>query len=164
MPVTIYRYTVTLEKSARKGKNMGKINPRLILKNEREELLDKLYMAIAALTKFEDVKSFFRDLLTESESVMLAKRLQIAEMLLQDLSYMKIRKELGVGINNISTVNHWLSYGRDGYINALEKLHKLKMKKHINEADKYNYFSWYNLKKRYPVHFLAPELTKKLKN
>ena len=47
-------------------------------------------------------------LLTPSEAVMFARRIQIAQMLLSNKSVSEIRIALGVGTNNISTVSRWL--------------------------------------------------------
>ena len=144
---------------------MAKFNPYILSEKERKRLLDEFFIAISNLKNFEDVRNFFKDLLSESEQVMLARRLQIAKMLLKGVGYQKIRSTLRVGFDNINAVNCWLRYGRDGYIKAikiLEVLEKKEEKKKDVKKRKQAQFNWYDVKKRYPAQFWPKDLLKQL--
>ena len=52
----------------------------------------------------------------------MSQRLQVAEMLNQNKSYIEISKETGASTATISRVNKCLNYGSDGYRRVLEKL------------------------------------------
>lgn len=63
----------------------------------------------------EQVKLLFRDLLTDSEALMLAKRLQIARALLAGKSYVQIQRVLGVTANTVAHVQKVLKSGGQGF-------------------------------------------------
>ena len=94
---------------------MAKVNPRKLDSKEKMKYLDLLWTSIAELKEREEVKSFFKDLLTPSESVMLARRILIAKMLLEDKTYDDIRMELRVGLDTVAKVHGWLISGFGGY-------------------------------------------------
>ena len=87
---------------------MAKIRPYKIDREERFEMIGSFYQIVTGLKNKKDVAGFFMGLLTPSEAVMFARRIQIAQMLLSDKSVSEIRIALGVGTNNISTVSRWL--------------------------------------------------------
>lgn len=94
---------------------MPKVIPSKISKSERESLKKLLYSKIAKLKTSKDVNNFLEDVLTESELLMIVRRLQVAKMLLDDYSYPKIRKELGISYDTIKTVRASLERGKGGY-------------------------------------------------
>ena len=57
------------------------------------------YTMVASLKDREEVKIFFKDLLSLSEIVMISRRIQIAQMLLEGKSYEEIRRELKAGFS-----------------------------------------------------------------
>ena len=133
---------------------MGKVKISNINKDDRYKLLDELYDMISVLGSREEVKNFFRDLLTPSESLMLARRIAIAKMLLSGATYDEIRKELNVGYDNIKSVYRWLYDGFGGYELALNKTAKKKSKEEKNKSSIYIGSPLDNLRRKYPAHFL----------
>ena len=85
------------------------------IENEFWEIASKMKTAKMA-------ELFFRDLLTHTERQMLAKRLQIAKMLLNKESYNVIKKTLHVTDTTIAKVNNWLKTFGQGYRLAVDKL------------------------------------------
>jgi len=144
---------------------MAKVNPRKLDSKEKMKYLDLLWTSIAELKEREEVKSFFKDLLTPSESVMLARRILIAKMLLEDKTYDDIRMELRVGLDTVAKVHGWLISGFGGYENAIKKFNSVLNKrfKKIKEAQKpLEPFTFNWLKKKYPLHFLLFNIFDKL--
>lgn len=140
-----------------------KVKPRKIDGKERMKYLDALYTTVASLKSRDEVKSFFRDLLTESERVMIGRRILIAQKLLQNESYETIMKTLGVGSDTIMRVHRWLDDESDGYekaVKALEKEFNIRAKK--LESRHVDPFSFAGLKKKYPLHFFLFNLFDKL--
>lgn len=136
---------------------MPRIQPKLMLFQERNKLLDEFWTMIALLETKEDVKNFFKDLLSQTEAIMLARRIQIAKYLLEGLNYEEIREKLKTSYATISTVHRWLQGGFGGYEKLIPKLkkelerrYKIEQKK-IKSKESFS-FEW--LKKRYPLHFL----------
>lgn len=87
---------------------MGKVLVSNVPKKQLEATLRNLS---AVLTKVGDEKtmtSLLRQLLTDSEVVMLGRRLEIASRLRRGESYIAIRNELGVGFATIQSVARWL--------------------------------------------------------
>src|SRR3989339_1566088 len=135
---------------------MAKFNPYVLSAKERKRIVGQFFNAFSLLGNDADIKNFFEDLLTESEMIMLARRLEIARMLLQGIGYQKIRASLKVGFDNINAVNCWVRYGKMGYRTVLEKLEKLEKKKNAkkqNKTKKPSAFDWHDVKRKFPAHF-----------
>ncbi len=132
---------------------MVKVNPRKIASTDRMKYLDLLWTSIAALKSRDEVKNFFKDLLSESESIMLSRRIMIAKYLLEGLTYDEIKVRLKVGDGNIAKVHDWLVSGFGGYEKAIKEFNKALDRRGINKIPSPPLsFDW--LRKKYPLHFL----------
>jgi|SRR3989344_6082709 len=141
-----------------------KVRPRKIDNKERIKYLDALYTAMESLKSREEVKNFLRDLLTESERIMIGRRIIIAQRLLNDQSYDQIMREMKVGPDTIMRVHKWLEDENDGYEKAIQKLEKvLESRQKVRNKAYRAPFSFEGLKQRYPLHFLLFNLFDKLK-
>ncbi|OGE88384.1 MAG: hypothetical protein A3J07_01145 [Candidatus Doudnabacteria bacterium RIFCSPLOWO2_02_FULL_49_13] len=125
--------------------NVKTVKNRLT-KQQQEGLLIKLARAVASVNRAEEGAKFLRDLLSEPEVFMLARRLQIAELLMDGLTYEQIREELNVGYNTIAKVQTWLELYGDGYRTVINRTIKNKVEKNINEP-------FTKLKRKYPISF-----------
>lgn len=114
---------------------------------------------IALLKNREEVKQFFKDLLTLSEVVMISRRLQIAKMLLEGFTYREIRMKLKIGLSTIVSVERWLNQGFGGYRNIIQR-HKKKERKFRGHEPAMP-FTLKHLRKKYPLHFLLWNMVKK---
>lgn len=83
---------------------------------------DRLFDAILKLSTIEECYNFFEDLCTIKEVQDMAQRLEVAKMLNENISYIKISEKTGASTATISRVNKCLVYGSDGYKLALEKM------------------------------------------
>lgn len=137
----------------------GRVKYQNLSELERKKFLGELYDMIALLKNREEVKQFFKDLLTLSETVMVSRRLQIAKMLLEGFSYRDIRDKLKVGVSTIVSVERWLNQGFGGYRNIIKR-HK-KQEKKYTEYVPATPFSMKDLRRKYPLHFLLWNLVKK---
>ena len=84
--------------------------------------IERLMEVIINLETKEDALDFFEDICTIKEIQDMSPRLQVAEMLHQNKSYIEISKVTGASTATISRVNKCLNYGSDGYKKALVKL------------------------------------------
>lgn len=131
-----------------------KVKPRKIQNTDRMRYLDVLYTAMSGLKSREEIKNFLRDLLTESERVMVGRRIIVAQMLLEEKSYDGIVRELKVGKDTIMRVHRWLEDETEGYEKAIRQLEKiLTARKEKRDKAYIDPFSFQGLKKRYPLHF-----------
>ncbi len=133
-------------------KELSKINPK-----ERQRILDEFWTMIALLDTKDQVKNFFKDLLSASESVMLARRIQIAKLLLSGVGYDAIEKRLGTGPTTIASVHRWLQGGFGGYASAIPKLtqeieRREKVAERREEESVPLSSRW--MRKKYPLHYL----------
>ncbi len=135
---------------------MSRVNPRMIDSKSKMKYFDLLWTSIAQLETRDEVKQFFKDLLSESEALMLARRIEIAKRLLNGESYDKIVSDLNIGMETVSKVQGWLISGFGGYEKAIDGFDR-QFKKRFKNSKTANYpepysFGW--LKKKYPLHFL----------
>lgn len=135
---------------------MSKVNPRSLEEKAKMKYLDLLWTSIAQLETREEVKRFFKDLLSESEAIMLSRRIEIARRLIEDESYQSIANNLKVGTDTIGRVQRWLSSGFGGYEKAIagfnsELSRRFEKNPKIAKKDMYSFES---LKQKYPFHFL----------
>ncbi len=81
-----------------------------------------LFEAIASLQGFEEVQTFFKDLLTEAELRELSARWTAARMLSRGESYSQIIEATGLSSTTVARVSKWLSKGAGGYRLVLDRL------------------------------------------
>lgn len=127
---------------------MAKSSTRL-KKDETEKMFYKLCLAISKIKKPNEVASFLGDLLTENETVMISKRLKIAEMILDGFLYEEIREELRVGYSTIARVQEWLAVSGEGYRKAVES----SKNKDIFKKEVIGEESLRMIKRKYSMHY-----------
>jgi len=129
-----------------------------LTKKERQELLIALCEALTSIHKKDEAAQFLADLLSPQELEMLAKRLEIARLLIDGDTYDVIRGKLKVSHNTIARVNAWLTLSGSGFRLVIQRTRNKgkKIYEHTLE-EKYDPYSWYNIKRRYSMYFL-PEL------
>lgn len=121
-------------------------------KRKQQELLISFCKALAAINNSQEAAQFLKDLLSEQEAEMLAKRLEIARFLLIGKTYGEIQKELKVSHGTIARVSAWLATSGEGYRLVIRRTPKEKRKKEPIEK-LYDPFSWRNIKRRYRGKF-----------
>lgn len=129
-----------------------KVKSKNLPDKQKIEILDALYTSAGSVKGRAAMKSFLRDLLTESERIMLGRRILIARNILQGKSQRQIMSEMKVGPDTIYKVARWLEDQFPGYEEALagmEEEFKKRKKKKTPELGTFAY-----LKKKYPLHFL----------
>lgn len=135
---------------------MPRVNLKSIDSKSKMRYLDLLWTSIAQLETREETKHFFKDLLSESEAIMLARRIEIAKRLLEGESFDNIIRELKVGKDTIGRVQRWLVSGFGGYEKAVngfkrEADRRFSKSSKIVKNEPYS-FNW--IKQKYPLHFL----------
>ena len=133
-----------------------KIRAKQLAKEDRIETLDALYTAAGTVRGRDAMKLFLRDLLTESERIMLGRRILIARHLIATKTYEEIVEKMHVAPNTIRRVDRWLEDQFPGYETAIKELEKEFTKRAKKRDGKYLYATsaMYRLKKKYPIHFL----------
>jgi uncharacterized protein YerC len=117
---------------------------------EIKKYLGDLYKSLAVITDPEEMKDFLGSLLSSSEKVMLARRIQVGNELMVNKTYSEIMDKLHVGTSTIMFVERALT--RMFY-------HRKKRKNQVKTSRKTSggireSFTWEELKNNYPAHFL----------
>jgi len=126
---------------------MAKVKPHNVDPKEKFQAIDSLFDVISKLKTKQEIVDFFLGLFTQSESLMMARRIQIARMLLDDKSYDKIKKKLRVSSQTIHATDKWLHRGDEKYTawlkNRVSEIeNKRKSKNNLTYEgllDKYNH-------------------------
>ncbi len=125
---------------------------RELTEKERIATLDALYTAAGTIHGRKAMKLFLRDLLTESERVMLGRRILIARLLLQDETRDAIRTRTGAGFATIERIRRWLQDQMPGYETAIAAMEEEFGRREFKK--KYASSMLFRFKRRYPLHFL----------
>lgn len=83
----------------------------------------ELFKTILSLENETEAKSFFRDLLTESEILEFSNRWEAAKMLDNNIPYTQISKSTGLSSTTVARISKWLNSGKGGYKLAIDKSH-----------------------------------------
>lgn len=119
-----------------------------ISNKEKVDLLQEFCEAISVLSNPEEIMDFITDLLTKQETIMIARRIKIAKMLINGNNYQEIRNSLKVGLGTIAKINQWLLELGQGFRIIAQRTKKEKSKKTKLELSEFQKF-----KKRYPIMF-----------
>ncbi|MFA6047882.1 MAG: YerC/YecD family TrpR-related protein [Parcubacteria group bacterium] len=87
---------------------MSKVKAHLVDKKIKNKIIDEFFEIISDLKNKKESSGFLNGLLTDSEVLMIARRIQIAKMLLDGNDYETIRKKLKISLYNISRIDRWL--------------------------------------------------------
>ncbi len=110
-------------------KKRGKVKYNELSEFEKKKYLGEFYSMISLLRTREEVKRFFKDLLTLSEVVMISRRIQVARMLLAGMGYDEIKAKLKIGGSTINNVEKWLNNGFGGYKEIIKRYNKKDAKR-----------------------------------
>jgi uncharacterized protein YerC len=129
-----------------------KIKAKQLSDKQRSETLDTLYTAAGTIRGRDAMKLFLRDLLTESERIMLGRRIMIARKLISGDTHREIERNMGVGKDTVWKVQRWLHDQLPGYEQAIKEL-EIEFKKREFKKQ-YSTSAFFRLKQKYPAHYL----------
>lgn len=115
--------------------------------------LNNFWNLVTLLENKDQVKMFLKDLLTPTEMKMLAKRIQIAKMLLEGYNYLDIRNYVKVTDSTIARISNILEAEGEGLKIAINYLQKIE-----KEIDRERMRITPNLAKKYPMYFLPDKI------
>lgn len=139
----------------------GKVKYHELSEFQKKKCLGEFYSMVSLLRTRDEVKKFFKDLLTLSEVVMISRRLQVAKMLLEGRTYEEIQGSLKTATATIHQVEEWLNHGFGGYKNVIARYKKKEVKKMKKGKEILTPFTLSHMRKKYPLHFLLLNLLKK---
>lgn len=142
---------------------MGKFYLNKVPKKERIEMIAEFYDIIDCLKNRDEIRLFFRDLLSPDEIASLVRRIQAAILLLAGFTYEEIAQTLKVGKDKISNVQRSLERDGKGYTAAIKRYKKrkktqIKRRERIKKAVTTMSSERGYLKAKYPGMFLISHL------
>lgn len=118
-------------------------------KSQTQDLIIDFCQAIASTKNGTEAAQLLTDLLGKQELEMLARRLKIAELLLEEYTYEQIRKVLKVSQATIARVQTWLQTSGDGYRLIIQRTKGQSQNRYENEKP----FKLSGIKKKYPLYY-----------
>ena len=103
---------------------MSQISKRILKPEVKKDLLDSLSYTIKELKTKKDVDSFLSSALTDTERIMVAKRVLTAFLLRNNVEEKKIGDTLKLTSATITRLKMWISLRRDGFDLVFNKLEK----------------------------------------
>ena len=102
---------------------MPQVSRNKLLPNEEKGLIESLNLVLSGISKREEMLRFLNSLLTDTEKLMLAKRLAIIVLIKEGLKDSEISKSLNVTEMTISKFRYFFeARGKVGYDIALNKI------------------------------------------
>lgn len=108
---------------------MSKVSRIYVDSKRMGYFISNLWNTITLIENRDEAVIFLKELLTETEIRMLAKRIQVAKMLLEGYKYEDIIPHVRVTSGTISSVNNQLQFGDGGYQKIIERLIKIEQRK-----------------------------------
>ncbi|MBL8029807.1 MAG: helix-turn-helix domain-containing protein [Candidatus Doudnabacteria bacterium] len=118
-------------------------------KRQTQDLIIDFCEAIAATKNSQEAAQLLTDLLGKQELEMLARRLKVAELLLQGYIYDDIQKLLKMSRATIARVQSWLQNSGEGYRLVIERTKGSRQTRWENEKP----FKLSGMKKKYPMYY-----------
>lgn len=132
---------------------MPKVKIYSISKKERYQMIGQFFDTVDKLNTKKEIINFFIGLLTPSESLMLARRVQVARLLINKKGYEEIRQEMKNSYQTIARVEKWLYERDEAYKKILEKNFVKIDKENAQKTKKINsQYTYKSLLDRYPGH------------
>lgn len=103
---------------------MPRVSKYLLNKQIQQEMFQKFWYSVSQLKNAEEVASFFTDLLTETEEIMLSKRFLIAVLILKGKRPVDIARNLHVSYSTIGSVYSWVKNAKPRTKAILDKIIK----------------------------------------
>lgn len=128
-------------------------------KNKRIQMIGEFYDTIAHLKDRNEVRLFFKSLLSADEIATLMRRIEIAVLLSSKFTYDEIADLIGAGKSKITNVRKNLLQDDSGYKIIVKRLvedRKRRLKKMKNDNKEPSHFDF--IKRKYPAYFLLDNL------
>ncbi len=89
---------------------------------ELKEQFDEICEVLTNMDKKNEIYSFLRDLLSQNEIIEFSNRFEVAKMLDDKISYLKIEGKTGMSSTTIARISKFLNWENLWYKNAIELL------------------------------------------
>ena len=94
---------------------MSKVKSCEISPKEKRKIIENFFEVVLKMKTKKEIIDFFMGLLASSETLMFARRIQIAQMIVGGKTYEDIRSKMKVGYDTITKTEKWLHGNDDKY-------------------------------------------------
>ncbi len=136
---------------------MGVFHLNSLPKEKRIQMIGEFYDVVDSLKNRNEIRSFFKDLLSAEEIASFMRRIEIAVLLEAGFSYPKISKIIGAGNDKIARVQKCLQQDNSGYKIIVDRLMENRKKWLKKKGIKVDGKPVSRLRKTHPLYF-APFL------
>ncbi len=123
---------------------MSKVQIFQVNKDTYFDNLDELFLFLSKNDNPKTIRKYMESLLTESELIMISRRIETANLLLEGYSYEEIARQMKVGVDTVAKVKNNLKK----FLSNQEKFQKMTKSK--TSAP---YLSFDHLRKKYKGYF-----------
>lgn len=115
---------------------MTRVSKHLLDSALKDEMFRQFWLSLSFLHDAHTVSSFFTDLLSDAEEVMLAKRFTVAVLLMRGRNFSDIKSTIHVSDSTISSVNAWLKNAKPRTRQVLELIiNETRWQKLLDQVD-----------------------------
>jgi len=108
-----------------------------ISKSERYKIVGNFFDLVSEMRTKKELVGFFVGLLSPSETIMLARRIQIAELILEGKKYSEISSIMKVSESTIASVARWLDVENSQFRKQIKHHQKMQKKKGVKRTKSY---------------------------
>lgn len=126
--------------------------------------ISNLWNVFTLIENRDETILFLKELLTPTEIRMLAKRIQIAKMLIEGYKYDEIKTHIRVTDSTISSVNNQLQFRDGGYMKIMSRLIKIESDREKKKESPRSIFDPGPYAGRKTTEFIISKIAEKGKN
>ncbi|KKR73803.1 MAG: hypothetical protein UU16_C0013G0017 [Candidatus Woesebacteria bacterium GW2011_GWA2_40_7] len=108
------------------NKLVVQISKKFLDKELESELFNQLWFSLGKINASTKASDFYTDLLSQTERLMLAKRIATAILITRGQNMTKIRASLNVSFTTVTNVSSWVKNARPETKRLLESISKEK--------------------------------------
>lgn len=122
--------------------------------------VDEFALKALSLATEDTADSILIKLLTNKEKIALGRRLIIAEAIKAGKTRMEINEQISISPNTFTQIKRWIDSDQKTYT-SVKTVHKVS-RKHLSRRQEVKTFSYEDMKRRYPGHYLLFSLVEEI--
>ena len=142
---------------------MSKVRPHKIDPQEKKMAVENFFEVVLKMKTKNEIIDFFAGLFTASEMLMVSRRIQVAQMIMDEKTYDEIREKLGVGYDTITKTERWLRSDNEKYNLWIQNKLKNNIGKSVSKNIK-NEINYGSILDKYPQHRFLKDIVGKILN
>ncbi len=105
---------------------MVQVSRKILDKELEKELFEQLWLSLGKINTSTKASDFYSDLLSQTEQLMLAKRIATAILITRGRNMTEVRRSLNVSFSTVTNVNSWVKNSKPETTKILDGISKEK--------------------------------------